>query len=117
MKGSNGKFKRTRASAKRGSRKVVLHEVHGVELAHDDLLLLNAVRNADAAHLRLAALTRLEEIRELSSYLHGLTEALLRLIHATRIGKDERTRMAEALTSVPIPRRSRASVERAKRAR
>lgn len=114
MKRSKDQFAHTRKPTKRSSKQGILHGVHGVKPALDDLLLLSAVRNASAAHLRLAALTRLEEIREQSSYLHGLNEALLRLIHAKRIGKTERKKLAEALASIPMPRRSRASVERAK---
>ena len=98
-------------------RREVLYELSIGPHSLENLLLLSATRRASAADLRFAALVRLEEIRELKDYLHGVTAALLNLIHARRIGSAERNAVASSLMTVPVPRRSRASVERQRRSR
>lgn len=95
----------------------VLYEVDIGPHSLENLLLLSATRRASAADLRFAALVRLEEIRELKDYLHGVTAALLKLIHARRIGSAERDEVASSLMTIPVPRRSRASIERQHRSR
>lgn len=113
MKASDPRRPRAKQTTQ-SRRRDLLYEVDIAPHALENLLLLSAMRRASAADLRLAALVRLEEIREMMDYLHGVTGALLKLTHARRIGPVERKAVADALMTIPMPRRSRESVERNK---
>jgi hypothetical protein len=90
----------------------VLHEVGTAAHALENLLMLSAVRRVGSADLRQAALVRLEETREMMEYMQCVTCSLLKLIHARRIGAAERDAVVKALMTIPMPRRSRISVNR-----
>ena len=93
----------------------LLREVDFSSHSLENLLLLSAARRAPSADLRYAALIRLEEIREMTTYLHTVNVSLLRLLAAPRIGPAERNAVTNALMAIPMPRRSRTSVRREQR--
>lgn len=113
MKAQN---KRSRVEQMKSARgKDLLREVDFSAHSLENLLLLSAARRAPSADLRSAALVRLEEIREMTTYLHTVHVSLLRLLAAPRIGSEERNDVTNALMAIPMPRRSRIGVRREQR--